>query len=229
MKNNDSLIVLSGGIDSTTLLAYIISKGYSPIALTFDYHQRNSVEIKYAKYHSKSFSLSEHIIFPLFLDKFKGSSLTNPQQKIDTGNTNRKSIPNTYVPSRNIIFLSIALSLAESKNIKKVFTGINAIDYSGYPDCRPEFLKAFNYISSIGTKAGVEGDPIIAEAPFIQKTKYEIINIGLSLNIDYSRTFSCYDPLEDSPCKVCDTCLFRREAFSRLSILDESIIYGGNL
>ncbi len=229
MRNIDSIIILSGGLDSTTLLAYLISRGHNPAALSFDYNQRNRIEIRYAKYQAEKYSVIDHIIFPLSLDIIKGSSLTDMSICINKGDTNRVNIPNTYVPARNIIFLSIAASLAESMGIKSIYTGINSIDYSGYPDCRPEFLDTFNRMILAGTKAGQEKTPVVARAPFIMKTKLDILKIGLSLNVDYSKTLSCYNPDNNKPCRSCDSCLFRAEAFRKLDIEDADIIYGGNL
>ncbi len=229
MSNGSSLIILSGGLDSTTLLAYLASMGQKPVALTFDYSQRNRVEICYAEYQAKRYNVSEHIIFPLSFELIKGSALTDMSLEVETGSISRSSIPNTYVPSRNTVFLAIASSLAESKGIGRVFTGINSVDYSGYPDCRPEYLKTFNELLKAGTKAGTQGSPLCIEAPFIDKSKNEILQIGFSLGVDYARTFSCYNPQGRKPCRTCDSCLFRSEAFRSMGIRDENTIYGGNL
>lgn len=226
---NDSVIILSGGLDSTTLLAYLKSEGYNPLAITFNYNQRNNIETDYAQYQAKNYSVSEHIIFNLPIDAFKGSSLTDHGVRLQKGDPDRTGIPNTYVPSRNLIFLSIALSLSESKSITKIFTGVNAVDFSGYPDCSPGFIESFNNISILSTKAGIEKKPVRAFAPFINMTKTEIIELGLKLKVDYKKTWTCYGPLKGIPCKICDSCLIRARAFRKLSIQDNDILFGGSL
>jgi len=228
MAMKRAVLVLSGGLDSTTLLAYVRSKGFQVVALSCQYGQRNAYELAFARYNARLFQVAEHIVFPLPLDLFGGSALTDSAIPVQEPNGSGR-VPNTYVPARNILFLSLAASLAESRRIRSIFIGINAIDFSGYPDCRPEFLDAFRRMINIGTRMGIEQDGFCIEAPFINKRKQDIIATGLHLGVDYGKTFSCYNPRHGKACMACDSCLLRQKAFHALGIYDTRLIMGGEL
>jgi 7-cyano-7-deazaguanine synthase len=223
-NSKKAIVLLSGGIDSTTVLAIALADGYEVIPLSFDYGQRHFVELAAAQKIVKHFGLTEHFIFPLELNAFGGSALTDAAVSIPknrTGSEIAHGIPSTYVPARNTVFLSIALALAEAHHAQAIFIGANAIDYSGYPDCRPEFLEAFEYMASLGTKAGAEGHSIKIIAPLLEMTKAAIIRKGIELRVDYSLTFSCYDPDEAGlACGGCDSCQLRRKGFDEASVPD---------
>ncbi len=217
-----AVILLSGGLDSTTVLAYAKDKGFNIYALSFDYGQRHSFELKACKKVAKFFNIKEHKILKIDLRIFGKSALTDnikvPKMRGRSQfcNSARKSfqIPVTYVPARNTIFLSYALAWAEVLNCNDIFIGVNCLDYSGYPDCRPEYVKAFEKMANLATKAGVSGSKIKIHAPFINMTKAEIIKIGTALGVDYSITHSCYDPLPDgTACGKCDSCILRQKGF----------------
>lgn len=219
-----AVILLSGGLDSATVAAIADSEGYSLYALSFEYGQKHRVELDAAKKIAELYRAEEHVIIPLNPIVFKSSSLSSlsvssvPKDRIVE---DEKNIPTTYVPARNILFLSYALSFAETVGSCDIFIGVNALDYSGYPDCRPEFIDAFQKIADIGTKTGVENNRILIHAPLIQMTKSEIIRKGVSLGIDYSLTHSCYDPSEDGgACGRCDSCLLRKKGFKEAGIPD---------
>lgn len=224
MKTKKAIILLSGGLDSATTLAIAKSKGYKLFALTFDYNQRHKYEISSAKKICDFFSINDHIIYKLDLKQFGGSALTSnmkvpKNRKIEV--ISKNEIPITYVPARNTIFLSIALALAEVKNAFEIFIGVNAIDYSGYPDCRPEFIKAFEKLANLATKAGVKGKKFKIHTPLINLTKSQIIKKGIALGIDYSLTTTCYSPKKyGKPCKKCDACILRQKGFENLNIKD---------
>ena len=183
-----ALVLFSGGLDSTTVLSYALSKKYKIIALTINYKQRHCYEIEASKRIIKIYHYINHIIFDIDLSKIGGSALTD--SNIDVPNKNTTGIPVTYVPARNTIFLSIAASYAERHMIRDIFIGVNAIDYSGYPDCRPEFIKSYEQMINIGTKSGSEGSAFKIHAPLINLSKSEIITMGTSLGIDYKDTVS---------------------------------------
>ena len=215
-----AIVLFSGGLDSTTLLAYTLNKGFDVFPLTIQYGQRHSVEIKKGCQTLLKYGLESSVIkFNIDLTPFKTCSLVNreipvPEQCDDD------SIPSTYVPSRNLIFLSIASGMAETIGAEKIFIGVNAIDYSGYPDCRPEFIKAFNSSLKVGTKQGVEKE-LSVEAPFINMSKKEIIELGVSLGVDYGLTHSCYSPDENGvSCGKCDSCKLRLSGFRQAKIKD---------
>ena len=219
----NAVVLLSGGIDSTTTLAVAKSLGYSCHALSFDYGQRHRVELDCAKRVAKALGATDHRILPLDLRGIGGSALTSAiDVPKDRPNTERShGIPITYVPARNTIFLSMALGLAEVVGAFDLFIGVNAVDYSGYPDCRPEFCRAFETLANLATKAGVEGHRLIIHAPLITWTKSEIIRKGIELGVDYSKTLSCYDPgPQGEPCKHCDSCLLRARGFEQNSMTD---------
>jgi 7-cyano-7-deazaguanine synthase len=218
-----AVVLLSGGLDSTTAAAVAKKDGYKIFALTIDYGQRHRIEINAAKQIAKALNAEQHIIFPINLRIFGGSSLTGdlevakdiPVEQI--GNV----IPTSYVPARNIIFLSTALAYAETVNAEKIYIGVSAIDYSGYPDCRPEFINAFENMANIATKFGTEGKKISIAAPLAKLDKTETIKLGLSLGVDYSLTHTCYDPtINGAACGRCESCLLRLQAFANAGIND---------
>ena len=217
MKNK-AVVLLSGGLDSTTTLAIAQKEGFEVYALSFDYGQRHKVELERAREIAKNFKVADHQIITIDLRQFGGSALTD---SIDVP-TNRDEkemsaeIPITYVPARNTIFLSFCLAYAEVKIAQNIFLGVNAVDYSGYPDCRPEFIAAFETLANLATKVGVEGkEKLKIHTPLIQLTKAEIILKGFQLGVDYSLTHSCYNPEEDgASCGSCDSCLLRLKGFN---------------
>ncbi len=221
-----AVVLLSGGIDSTTTLAIARDNGFLCYALSFDYNQRHRVELEAAANVAKALGVVDHRVVKIDLRAFGGSALTDdidvpkdrPPEVMNEG------IPITYVPARNTIFLSFALAYAEVLSATDIFIGVNAIDYSGYPDCRPQYIKAFEIMSNLATKMGVEGQRITIHTPLIDLTKAQIINRGIDLGVDYSLTFSCYDPQpNDEPCGHCDSCLLRAEGFLQAGITDPDL------
>jgi 7-cyano-7-deazaguanine synthase len=219
-----AVVLLSGGLDSATVLAIALSRGFAPYALSFAYGQRHSIELDAARRVADSLGAIEHRIAQIDLRAFGGSALT---AEIDVPKHREASeiehgIPITYVPARNTIFLSFALAWAEVLGSSDIFLGVNALDYSGYPDCRPEYIRAYEAMANLATKAGVEGTQKLAiHAPLLQMTKAEIIRTGLSLGVDYSLTSSCYDPTPDgAPCGACDSCILRQKGFGENGIVD---------
>ncbi|MCA8991099.1 MAG: 7-cyano-7-deazaguanine synthase QueC [Planctomycetaceae bacterium] len=219
-----AVVLLSGGLDSATALAVAQNRGFDCYALSFDYGQRHVFELQAAKQVAERAGVTEHIIIPLDLRRFGGSALTSetPVPKGRSDSEIEQGIPITYVPARNTVFLSIALGWAEVLGAFDLFVGVNAVDYSGYPDCRPEFVKAFEALANLATKAGVEGTGRFqVHAPLIDLTKSEIIQLGQSLNVDYGLTHSCYDPDETGrPCGACDSCQLRRQGFEAAGLVD---------
>ncbi|MAR96433.1 MAG: 7-cyano-7-deazaguanine synthase QueC [Candidatus Marinimicrobia bacterium] len=219
-----AVILLSGGLDSVTCLAIAKSKDYSLYALTFRYGQRHQFEIGAAKECALSQQVENHIIMDIDLRSFGGSALTDnidvPKDRIETNITD--DIPITYVPARNTIFLSFALAYSESIGCSDIFIGVNALDYSGYPDCRPEYISAFEAMSKLATKSGVTGKSSIKiHTPLIDMGKHEIIKTGSSLGVDYSITHSCYDPDKNGiSCGRCDACTLRLKGFKKAGIAD---------
>jgi 7-cyano-7-deazaguanine synthase len=218
-----AVVLLSGGLDSATVLALSRAQGFEPYALSFRYGQRHEREIAAAQKVARSLGTREHRIVEFDLRVFGGSVLTAPGE-IPTGRSvaeMSKAIPVTYVPARNTIFLSYALAWAEVLPASDIFIGANAIDYSGYPDCRPEFIQAFERLANVGTRAGVEGNAFKVHAPLIAMSKAEIIREGLSLGVDYSITHSCYDPTDNGlACGVCDSCQLRLKGFREAGLTD---------
>jgi 7-cyano-7-deazaguanine synthase len=219
-----SVILLSGGVDSATTLAIAKSEGFLPYTLSFDYGQRHRRELESAKKVAESLGVQEHLIISLDLRRIGGSALTNsiePPKDRDVSALSTE-IPITYVPARNTVFLSVALAWAEVLGCEDIFIGANAIDYSGYPDCRPEYLDAFERMANLATKATVEGKAKIKiRAPLLKLTKSEIIKKGGSLGLDYALTWSCYDPLPNGRvCQRCDSCYFRQKGFSEAGLQD---------
>jgi len=219
-----AIVLLSGGLDSTTTLAIAKSKGFQVFTLSFEYGQRHRVELDRAREISRRFGAAEHRVLTVDLGALGGSALT-AGIPVPTGRSAEEmsaEIPVTYVPARNTIFLSFALAYAEVSGARDLFIGVNAVDYSGYPDCRPEYIAAFEKLANLATKAGVEGgDPIRIHTPLIDLTKAEIIQLGLSLGVDYGLTHSCYAPDEQGlACGVCDSCQLRLKGFSQAGATD---------
>ncbi|MCI0589203.1 MAG: 7-cyano-7-deazaguanine synthase QueC [Planctomycetes bacterium] len=218
-----AVVLLSGGIDSATAAAIARAEGRALLALTLRYGQRHAVEVEAARAIARSLRVLEHLVLDLRLDGFGGSALTGgssvpkdrPLDEIGRG------IPPTYVPARNAIFLSLAAALAESRGAGEIFFGANVLDWSGYPDCRPEFLEAMERALSLGTRAGMEGSPIRLRAPLLRMTKAEIVRKGTALGLDYALTHSCYDPgTSGAACGGCDACLLRRKGFEEARLPD---------
>jgi 7-cyano-7-deazaguanine synthase len=219
-----AVVLLSGGLDSATALAVAKRDGYEPYALSFDYGQRHLFELEAARRVAGAAGVRQHIVLPLNLRLFGGSALTAdlPVPKDRAESEMSHGIPVTYVPARNTIFLSIALGWAEALGASDIYLGVNALDYSGYPDCRPEYLQAFERMANLGTKAGVEGTATWRiHAPLIEMTKSQIIRTGTALGVDYSLTHSCYDPdAAGHPCGHCDSCRLRLKGFAEAGQTD---------
>jgi len=215
-----AVILLSGGLDSTTVLAIAKSQGYDCYALSFDYGQKQRSELESSISIAKKSNVIEHRIMKISLSDIGGSALTD--QSIDVPKYSESDeIPITYVPARNTIFLSFALAWAEVVDCQTIFIGVNALDYSGYPDCRPEFIEAFENMANLATKQSVEGDRIQIKTPLISMTKAEIIKKGLGLGVDYSETTSCYDANTlGEACGECDACVLRKIGFENANVLD---------
>lgn len=217
-----AVVLTSGGLDSTTLLAIAADAGYDCYSLAFDYGQRHRAELKAAKRSSEALGVIQHKVVSLDLRSIGGSALTDDNIAVPEEAT--EGIPVTYVPARNTIFLSIALGWAEVLNAQDIFIGVNAVDYSGYPDCRPEFISAFTEMANLATKAGIDGDNIQIQTPLMALGKGEIIQKGLSLGVDYSLTVSCYQADEAGrACGRCDSCRLRREGFLAASVEDPTL------
>jgi 7-cyano-7-deazaguanine synthase len=218
-----AVVLLSGGLDSTTTLAIAIAQGYLVYGLSFDYGQRHKIEIEAARRVAKSLGAKEHRVVKIDNSLFSGSALTN---NVDVPKSRSESeisggIPVTYVPARNTIFLSHALAWAEIIPAGHIFLGINAVDYSGYPDCRPEFIAMFEMLANLGTKAGVEGRRFQIHAPLINLSKAQIVRKAQELDVDLAQTHSCYDPAPDGrACGECDSCQLRRKGFREAGVTD---------
>lgn len=218
-----AVVLTSGGVDSTTILAIAKSQDFDLYCLSFDYGQRHIFELESAKKVSEFFNVTEHKVIKIDLRTFGGSALTDDISVPLHRNAEdmAREIPVTYVPARNTIFLSYALAWAEVLKVHDIFIGVNAIDYSGYPDCRPEFIKAFQQMANLATKESVEGKTLTIHAPLIDMTKSAIIKKGVELGVDYSITHSCYNPNESGlACGECDSCLLRRKGFMEAGIKD---------
>ncbi len=218
-----AVVLLSGGLDSTTVLAIAKTQGYAPYALSFRYGQRHAVELDAAARVAAMQGVERHVIADIDLRVFGGSSLTSDSAvpKHDTAEELTDEIPTTYVPARNTIFLSFALAYAETVGAHDIFIGVNALDYSGYPDCRPEYIEAFQNMANLATKAGVNGQRLTIHTPLIRMTKAQIVMAGVALGVDYSLTSSCYDPDSDGhPCGRCDSCLLRLKGFAEAGQTD---------
>jgi len=206
-----AVVLLSGGLDSATTAAIAIADGYEAIALSFRYGQRHEKEITAAINIAKSLGIAEHFISNVNLSEWGGSSLTDPTMNLPQDGVIPNVIPSTYVPGRNTVFIAIALSLAEAKNAKAIYLGINAVDYSGYPDCRPEYLAAYQKLANLASKLGIEGSAPELIAPLVQDSKLDIVRRAISLKVPIEATWSCYGGGE-TPCGLCDSCRIRDRA-----------------
>jgi 7-cyano-7-deazaguanine synthase len=214
-----AIVLYSGGLDSTTCLAIARADGFSPYAISFAYGQRHAVELELARKHARPMGAAEHLVVDFDYRRVGGSALTDdiavPKEGVGS------DIPVTYVPARNTIFLSFALGWAEALGAFDIYIGVNALDYSGYPDCRPEYIAAFEAMANLATKAGVEGKRFRIHTPLIALTKAEIIRKGVQLGVDYGLTHSCYDPTpEGIACGLCDSCRLRLKGFSEAGLTD---------
>ena len=220
----NAVVLLSGGLDSATTLAIAMHEGFTPFALSFAYGQRHVIELDAARQVAEAFGVTRHIIIPIDLRVFGGSALTAdlPVPKDRNADEMIRGIPITYVPARNTIFLSFALAWAEVLKCHDIFIGVNALDYSGYPDCRPEYVAAFEAMANLATKAGVEdGQRLRIHAPLIEMSKADIIRRGLALGVEYGLTSSCYDPTaEGVACGHCDSCVLRQRGFAEVGMAD---------
>lgn len=222
MMSKRAIVLLSGGLDSATVLASALADGYDCYTLSFNYGQRSHAELNASAVLSEQMGAMEHKVVSLDLRAIGGSALTDdgidvPKESLSDG------IPVTYVPARNTVFLSIALGWAEVLNAQAIFIGVNAVDYSGYPDCRPEFINAFQQLANVATKVGVEGNEINIVTPLMDLTKADIIRLGTRLNVDYKMTVSCYDATDDGlACGQCDSCLLRKQGFEEAGVDDQT-------
>ena len=215
-----AVVLLSGGLDSTTVLAVAKRDGYDAHAMTFRYGQRHAIEVDAARRIARAVGVAQHVVVDVDLRSFGGSALTSdipvPKDRVP-----HRGIPVTYVPARNTIFLSYALAWAEVLGVPEIFIGVNAVDYSGYPDCRPEYIAAFERMANLATRAGVEGKSLRIRTPLIDLPKAEIIKLGASLGVDFSLTTSCYDPtVHGVACGHCDSCLLRLKGFAEAGLRD---------
>ncbi|MEV3985614.1 7-cyano-7-deazaguanine synthase QueC [Nonomuraea sp. NPDC049758] len=223
-EKRKAVVLLSGGLDSTTVLAFARHEGYETYALSFRYGQRHTEEMEAAKRVASELNVTKHVIADIDLAVFGGSALTDDSLEVphhtsvdDVG----KEIPITYVPARNTVFLSYALAWAETLGSSDIFIGVNQTDYSGYPDCREDYIAAYERMANLATKAGVEGAlKLKIHTPLINLTKAQTIELGQSLNVNYSWTHSCYDPVDGRPCKSCEACLLRARGFEELGLTD---------
>ena len=217
-----AVVLLSGGLDSYTAAAVARRDGFDLYALTFRYGQRHAQELQAAGRVARSLGVARHLVLDLDLSAIGGSALTDPAIPVPIARPpDAADIPATYVPARNTIFLSVAMGWAEVLDAADVFIGVNAVDYSGYPDCRPEFIRAFEALARLATKAGVEGRPFQVHTPLIALSKADIIRLGMTLGLDYGLTTSCYDPRPDgSPCGHCDSCRLRAAGFAAAGVAD---------
>ena len=220
--SSKAVILLSGGLDSTTCLAIAKNQGFDLNALTLNYGQRHDFELKSAQKIVDHFKIKNHSVINIDLAQFGGSALTDEiDVPKDRSESEMTDIPLTYVPARNTVFLSLALAWAETINAFNIFIGVNVLDYSGYPDCRPEYIAAFEKTANLATKAGVSGERFKIHTPLINMKKSEIILNGLKLGVDYSLTSSCYDPLKNgAPCGHCDACILRLKGFQEADAID---------
>lgn len=226
----NAVLLLSGGLDSTTLLAHATSQGFDVYAMTFRYGQRHATEIAAARRVAAAYAPRDHVIVDIDLRTFGGSALTSDiDVPKDRDLAHEHGVPVTYVPARNTIFLSFALAWAEVLGAQDIFIGVNALDYSGYPDCRPEYIRAYERMANLATRGGVEGtNPIHIRTPLIDLTKAQIIQMGIELGVDYSITQSCYDPdASGAACGHCDACRLRLRGFAEAGATDPAPYAGG--
>ena len=216
-----AIVLLSGGLDSATAAAIGRSEGFDLYALTVAYGQRHGCEIESARAVARALGVVRHVELQVDLSAFGGSALTDAIEVPKDRDLEASDIPATYVPARNTVFLALALAWAETLGAQDIYIGVNALDYSGYPDCRPEFVEAFERLAGLATKAGVEGARLRIHAPLMRMTKAEIIRRGLALGVDYGLTHSCYDPdASGRPCGHCDSCLLRAKGFAEAGVRD---------
>lgn len=219
-----AVVLLSGGLDSATAAAWAVSRGFALTALSIAYGQRHAVELAAARAVAKSLGIVDHVELTVDAAAFSSSALVDRAIAVPKGRSDAEiadGIPNTYVPARNTVFLSLALAVAETRDAAAIVLGVNAIDYSGYPDCRPEYLAAFERLASLATKAGVEGRAPRILAPLVSLSKAEIIALGRALGVDYALTTSCYDPAADGQaCGACDSCRLRAAGFAAAGLVD---------
>lgn len=219
-----AVVLLSGGLDSATAAAWAASRGLRLAALSIDYGQRHRVELEAARDVARSLGITDHVVVQVDLAAFGGSALVDEAIPVPHDRSEAviaHGIPVTYVPARNTVFLSLALAMAETRAAEAIVLGINAVDYSGYPDCRPEYLAAFARLATLATKAGIEGRPLDFLAPLVDLPKESIIRLGLSLGLDYGLTTSCYDPgPRGRPCGTCDSCVIRAAGFAAAGAVD---------
>lgn len=216
-----AVVLLSGGLDSTTTLAVARRDGYEPYAMTFSYGQRHAVEVDAARRVAGAARVAQHVVVDIDLKVFGGSALTS-DIAVPKDRVHESGVPVTYVPARNTIFLSYALAWAEVLEAYDIFVGVNAVDYSGYPDCRPEYINAYERMANLATRAGVEGrgGGIRIRTPLINLSKAGIVRLGASLGVDYALTTSCYDPSPEGACGHCDSCLLRLKGFAEAGLRD---------
>jgi 7-cyano-7-deazaguanine synthase len=223
-----AVLLLSGGLDSATTLAIARRDGFEVQALTIRYGQKHDLEVDRAKTLARALGAASHEILEIDLRRFGGSALTDPDVPVPhraSGTRIGGDIPVTYVPARNTIFLSFALAMGEAREAFDIFIGANAVDYSGYPDCRPEFLLAFESLANVATRAGVEGRRFRVHAPLLRRTKGEIVRLAAEMGVDLALTLSCYDPAPDgAPCGSCDACMLRAKGFAEAGIADPSLV-----
>lgn len=220
MAKKSAIVLFSGGLDSTTCLAIAKQQGFAVYALSFDYGQRHHIELVAAKRIAQFFQVKNHYIVPITLPETTTSALTNTNLAVPAHEGNH-AIPVTYVPARNTLFLAYALSLADALHIRDIFIGVSAVDYSGYPDCRPEFIHAFQTLANLATQSAIEGHSITIHAPLIHLSKAQTISTGLRLGVDYSLTVSCYQADENGyACGICDSCVLRKKGFAALNVAD---------
>jgi len=220
VSDTRAVVLLSGGLDSATTLAIAVRDGFDCYCLSFDYGQRHRTEVRFAGELAKKLGAVDHRVVRIDIGSFGGSALTDPGIEVPVGGV-QPGIPVTYVPARNTVFLAYALGLAEVLSAGDIFIGVNAVDYSGYPDCRPEFIRAFEAMANLATRAAVEGRKISIRAPLIDLPKEEIIRTGIALGIDYGDTVSCYQLDEaGGACGVCDSCRIRRDGFEKAGVQD---------
>jgi 7-cyano-7-deazaguanine synthase len=224
MPIRPAVLLLSGGLDSTTMLAYAVHHGFDVHAMTFRYGQRHAFEIEAARRVATAFGVRDHVVVDIDLRTFGGSALTSDiaVPKDRSADAMAHGIPITYVPARNTIFLSFCLAWAEVLGATDIFIGVNALDYSGYPDCRPEYIAAYQHMANLATRGGVEGEtPLTIQTPLLHLTKREIVELGLSLGVDYGITLSCYDPSPaGEACGHCDACRLRLKGFAEAGVTD---------
>lgn len=222
-RRRRAVVLLSGGLDSTTCLAVALRDGFEPHCLSVDYGQRHRGELVRARRLAKEMGAASHRVVRVDLSAFGGSALTDPGIAVPKGRSAARmarEIPVTYVPARNTVMLALALAHAETIGAEDVFLGVNAIDYSGYPDCRPGFLRAFERLARLATKAGVSGRPLRIHAPLLRLSKAGIVRLGTRLGVPYGRTQSCYDPVRGRACGRCDACVLRRKGFEEAGVED---------